>query len=339
MQPLAAPSSVGARGSRARTRRAPGPSSSGRPGRRRARTASCPARPGAGVTITRSWVMSSMRHVDAPSRNVSPRPALVDHLLVELADARAVGQEHAEQPAVGDRAAAGDGQALGAVAGADRVVDAVPHEARPQLGELLARVAAASRSSTLASSVVGEVGEARRSAGPARPSSSTVHSSDRAHARRSAGRARRAGCAGSACASISAVEHAPRDDGRLEQVAAVLREDRALARLADLVAGAADALQPAADRARRLDLDRRGRPRPCRCPARATTVATSARSSPRFSSSSMTHPLLAAERAVVGASPARRPRAAPRSLGRARSIASSLSRAASARPGAGRCRR
>ena len=52
-----------------------------------------------------------------------------------------------------------------------------------------------------------------------------------------------------------AVEHAPHDDGRLEQVAAVLRVDRALARLADLVAGAPDALQAAADRARRLDLD------------------------------------------------------------------------------------
>ncbi len=40
--------------------------------RRRARTASSRAGPGAGVTTTRSWVMSSIRHVDAPSRNVSP---------------------------------------------------------------------------------------------------------------------------------------------------------------------------------------------------------------------------------------------------------------------------
>ena len=50
-------------------------------------------------------------------------------------------------------------------------------------------------------------------------------------------------------------EHAAHHDRRLEQVAAVLRVDRALARLADLVPGAADALQPAADRTRRLDLD------------------------------------------------------------------------------------
>ena len=52
-----------------------------------------------------------------------------------------------------------------------------------------------------------------------------------------------------------AVDHPPGDDGRFEQVAAVLREDRPTRRLADLVAGAADALQAAADRAGRLDLD------------------------------------------------------------------------------------
>ncbi len=49
--------------------------------------------------------------------------------------------------------------------------------------------------------------------------------------------------------------HQPRDDGRLEEVAAVLGEDDAPRWLADLVAGAPDALQPAGDRERRLDLD------------------------------------------------------------------------------------
>ena len=47
-----------------------------------------PGSPGAGVTITRSGGISSMRQVEAPSRNVSPDPRLVDHLLVELADPR-----------------------------------------------------------------------------------------------------------------------------------------------------------------------------------------------------------------------------------------------------------
>ena len=52
-----------------------------------------------------------------------------------------------------------------------------------------------------------------------------------------------------------AVEHPPGDDRRFQQVAAVLGVDRALARLAHLVPGTTDALQAAAHRARRLDLD------------------------------------------------------------------------------------
>ena len=49
--------------------------------------------------------------------------------------------------------------------------------------------------------------------------------------------------------------HPPGDDGALEQVAAVLREDDALAGRPDLVAGAADPLEPAGDARRALDLD------------------------------------------------------------------------------------
>ncbi len=48
------------------------PSSSGRPGPSPRQNGIFPGRPGAGVTTTRSGVISSMRHVDAPSRNVSP---------------------------------------------------------------------------------------------------------------------------------------------------------------------------------------------------------------------------------------------------------------------------
>ena len=71
--------------------------------------------------------------LDAPGAGAEEeglaRPALVDHLLVELADPGAVGQEHAEEAAVGDGAAAGDGEPLGAGAAPDDVVDAVPHHA------------------------------------------------------------------------------------------------------------------------------------------------------------------------------------------------------------------
>src|SRR5262249_46763185 len=60
---------------------------------------------------------------------------------------------------------------------------------------------------------------------------------------------------GDADALDLAVEHLARDDRGLEQVAAELRHDAAAARTADVVARAADPLQPARDRARRLELD------------------------------------------------------------------------------------
>src|SRR6059058_4862067 len=55
--------------------------------------------------------------------------------------------------------------------------------------------------------------------------------------------------------SSLALEHALHDDRALEQVGAELREDASLRDCAELVSGAADALQPAGDRLRRLDLD------------------------------------------------------------------------------------
>ncbi len=73
---------------------------------------------------------------------------LVDHLLVELTDPAAallgVGarEEDTEEAAVGDRAAGGDGEALGAGPAGDLAGDAVPHHARAKLGEGVGRVAA-----------------------------------------------------------------------------------------------------------------------------------------------------------------------------------------------------
>ena len=52
-----------------------------------------------------------------------------------------------------------------------------------------------------------------------------------------------------------ALAHPLRDDRRLEQVGAELREDAPVRDLAERVAGAADPLQAARDRLRRLDLD------------------------------------------------------------------------------------
>ena len=65
---------------------------------------------------------------------------LEDHLFVQLADARGpvgAGEEHAVQPAVGNRAGVGDRHALGALAPFDHVADAIPRDARPQFREFV----------------------------------------------------------------------------------------------------------------------------------------------------------------------------------------------------------
>ena len=205
--------------------------------------------------MTRSWVMSSMRQVLAPEQERLAGPALVDHLLVELADPGAVGQEHAEEPAVGDGAAAGDGQALRPGPAADRAVRRGPTRCgaaarrTPRTGS-----GRTSRSSTLAQHLVGQLGEGRGAAAPARPARRPTTRRARTW-RRSAGPARRAGCGGSCVSSMSPSCMRCDDHGRLDQVVAVLREELAPARLAHLVAGPADALQAARHRAGRLDLD------------------------------------------------------------------------------------
>ncbi len=123
------------------------PNSSGRPGPSPFQKGILPGSPGAGVTRTRSWVISTMRQVDAPRMKVSPGVTLEDHLLVEFADAHgfafAVGEEDAVEAAVGDGAGVENGEAGGAVAGGDDVADAVPGEARAELGELVGGITAA----------------------------------------------------------------------------------------------------------------------------------------------------------------------------------------------------
>ena len=72
-----------------------------------------------------------------PRVKTSPDPGLVDHLLVELADPAAAllrvgaGEEDAEQAAVRDGAAGGDGEPLGARPAGDRAARPGP---RPRAG-------------------------------------------------------------------------------------------------------------------------------------------------------------------------------------------------------------
>src|SRR5690606_14005625 len=74
--------------------------------------------------------------VDTPGRSAEeerlPHPRLVDHLLVELADAGAVREEDAVEAAIGDGSTARDRQALCSGPAAHRAGGAVPDDPGPQ---------------------------------------------------------------------------------------------------------------------------------------------------------------------------------------------------------------
>ena len=179
-----------------------------------------------------------------------------DHLLVELAHPRGAfrgaGQEHAVQAAVGNRARVGDGDALGAFPRREQARDAVPGEAGTQLGELVGRVAARQHVEHALEHAPAERLE-RRGRAHAReqaidgPWLHRDHGHDLLcqHVERIARVARRLD---------ATLVHGARHRRACEQIAAVLREDHALARGANVVAGAADALHAARDRRRRFDL-------------------------------------------------------------------------------------
>ena len=85
--------------------------------------------------------------LDPPGRRAEQErlalACLVHHLLVELAHAAtAVGEEHAEQAAVGNRPRVRDREPLRPGAPAHGAGRSIPDDPRPQLGELVGRVAA-----------------------------------------------------------------------------------------------------------------------------------------------------------------------------------------------------
>ncbi len=179
---------------------------------------------------------------------------LVHHLLVELADAAAaVGDEDAEEPAVGDRARVRDREPARSLASADDAAGAVPHDARPELGELVGRVAAREHVEHVLELRARKVGERVRAA------HERVQLGDLDLLVRADGddllREDVERVARDLRLLDRAREHPLQHDRRLEQVGAELREDAALRHRVERVAGAPDALQPARDRLRRLDLD------------------------------------------------------------------------------------
>ena len=197
--------------------------------------------------------------LDAPRRGAQqeglPGARLVDHLLVELADAAPVGQHHREQPAIGDRARIGDRQLPRALARPDRPADAVPHDARAQLAELARRIAAVEHVEDVLQQVARQLGVGVR----ARDEREELVDGDRL---RLVARGDRDDLLGEYVQRVArhhrrldaSLAHELDDDGALEQVGAELGEDAALARVAHRVPGAPDALQPAGDRLGRLDL-------------------------------------------------------------------------------------
>ena len=180
---------------------------------------------------------------------------LEDHLLVQLAHAHGpvgAGEEDAVQTAVGNGAGVGDGHALGAFASCDGVVDAVPRDARPQLRELVRRVAARQHVEHAFEHAAAQIGEGRRAADEGEqlvdvPGVERRHRHDllRQDVERVSRIARR---------FHHPVVHRPGHGRGGDEVAAELRKDDPFADRADLVARAADPLQPAGDRRRRFDL-------------------------------------------------------------------------------------
>ena len=244
------------RARRACATRAPifSPSSYGRPTPSPFQNGTAPGTPGA----RRDEHPVARDLLDPPGRGAEQEglalPSLVDHLLVELADAAAaVDEVDAEEASVRDRAGVRDRKPAGALAPANHARSPIPDDARSQLGELVRGVAAGEHVEHVLELLARErrerVGAAdepvqRRDldllVGHDRDDLLGEHVERVARDRRLLDRA---------------VAHRARDDSALEQIGAELREDAALRDGAELVAGAADPLQPARDRLRALDLD------------------------------------------------------------------------------------
>jgi hypothetical protein len=198
--------------------------------------------------------------LDAPRRGAEHEcladPALEHHFLVELADARrtlpGADEEYAEEPAVGDRAAVGDGHALGAFARGDGAGDAVPRDARAQLGELVGRIAARQHVERAVEHRAAQLGERGRAAdrGKQRLDTPVVHRRHRHDLLRDDVQ-RVPGISGRFHGSFV---HGLRHGRAGDEIPAEFRKDDAFADRVRLMSAPADPLQAARDRRRRFDL-------------------------------------------------------------------------------------
>ena len=196
--------------------------------------------------------------LDAPGRGAEQEglagPRLVDHLLVELAHATAaIDEVNAVKTAVGNRPRVRDRELARTAAPADDACGAVPHDARPQLGELVGGVATGEHVEDVLELDAREVGEVVRAPDELvqlvdRDLLVGAHGHDLLgeHVQRVARDHRLLDRA-----RLHPLDH----DGRLEQVGAVLREDAPSRDGTQLVSRPTNPLQAAGDRLRRLDLD------------------------------------------------------------------------------------
>ena len=216
-------------------------------------------------------------------------PRFVDHLLVQLADAPALaalvaGQEDAVQAAIRDGAARGDRHHPRVVAAGDGVGGAIPDHARPQLRELVGGVSAGKHVQHTFQLLARQVAE-RVGAGHQRVQLVHRPAAFRANRHQLLGEHVQR-VAGDAGLLDRPVQHAPHDHGRLQQVAAVLREDLAGRRLADLVPARPIRCSPAAtDGGASIWITRSMAP--MSIPSSRLEVATSAGRRPAFNASSI----------------------------------------------------
>ena len=216
-----------------------------------------PGSPGAGETRTRSCVISSIRHDEAPSTKVSPgrlsNTISSSNSPTRAAPGPAPRRKTPNRPRSGMVPPLAIATRL-APSRATRVPRAaVPGDARPQLGELVGWIPARQHVQHTFEDRAAQFGEGCRAAQHREqlldiPSLHGRHGDDLL-------RHDIEGIAGIPRRFDGSLVHRLRDRGARDEVAAKLREDDALAHGVDLVAAAADALEPAGDRGRRLDLD------------------------------------------------------------------------------------
>ena len=217
-----------------------------------------------------SWLARSRRDQHAVMRNLLDAPGgraeekrladarLEDHLFIELADAGALdflaaNQEHAEEAAIGDGPATGDGDALRIRPRREDVRHAIPRNARPQLGEFIRGVEAGEhvehtveRRPRQLRERGGLPDDGEKLVGLPRLDRDHGHDLLGEHVERIAWIARRLD---------GAAMHSVGDGSAGQKVAAEFRENDPLADRADLMRGAADTLHAAGDGRGRLDLD------------------------------------------------------------------------------------